>query len=451
MTDLGWIVALGVATGASTVLLSRRRDAYWMVDPRGLLAIVMCANACALAAYKLATGEVPPIFGLDDRLLEPATLLLVSGQIGFALGTLLPTRHIARRLPPGSLSRAQLLRYAKTLMIAAVVTGTALYAKLVLRGVDALLSGRYGESQWDAGSAAPAFLNVGYIAVPTAVLLLTTWGAAKLPLTSPKLWAVVGFTMLPSVVSGGRRDVTLILFGTVLARALQGKRLKKTHFAVLATLFVALSYVLGISRSGDSLALHNRVEAFRAAEDSVVVRTVTMVSGAAVMTGALNVFPARQAFAGGRTYPEAIANALAPKFITGGYWFTPAGIAFRTWYYGDVTSHGMDYSLAAEAYQNFGAYGPFVVSMILGLVLSFTLNLATVHRREYPSLWLFVHVQVIASTLWALRTDSNTALKTTLYGVIWTLGLWWVSRLRSHTRFRSGFDGVSPSTPRPPL
>lgn len=422
------IVACGAIIAAVSVVLSRRGNPLWLLDPRGVLAVVLFVNACGLPAYKLIHGEVPPIFGLEEQLLPAATLLMVTGQLGLLLGTLMPCRTWSRRLPSLDITTTELPAFVRVLVGALVISGGALWAKIAARGSDIIFNERYGASQWESQQGIPAILNVGHVCVPTLLLLIAAWGINGNSLKSRKLWFLVAYAMAPSVILGARRDTILVVFCFMLARAVQGHTTQTRHVALMLVLIIGLGYVLGLSRSGTSLAFGDRIAAVRerSAEESVVVRTITMLSGTSVMTAAMGVFPARVAFSGGRTYVETLVNVCAPRFLTGKHPFTPPGVAFRDIFYADVTGYGMDYSVAAEGYQNFGPIGPFVAYVAVGWILALSFSLAS-RPGDVATYWVFLHLVLLSSALWAVRTDSHTAVKLALYTAAWVMILRFVA------------------------
>ena len=422
-------IVLGSAVLFATLVMSRRRSRLWLLDPRGFLAVIVFLNACALPLYYALSGHYPAVFGLDEKRIDEATILLVSGQMGLLCGTAIPTRTASRLLPRLGRGIGTGRAFLLVLVASVLATGLFQYLRLLSHGLASVIGAQYGATQWDdAEGGIPAIYNLGRLCAPSLNVLIVVWAQLGRRLRSCKLLAITAYALLPALIAGGRRDVIFAVLATMLAWALRAGRTRARQFAVLALLVVGIGYVLGVARSGKSLEWADRVAAVRSNasthEHTVAARTVTMVSGTAVMTAALDTYGGSDNYGLGRTYWESVVNVLLPKAVMGYYPYTPPGLAFRELFYAEVDGYGMDYSLAAEAYQNFGVPGPFMVFCVMGWLLAVSFRKAC----ERGGVWLLLHMQCTTSALWAIRCDSNTSFKLLVYGCASTLAVYGIAR-----------------------
>ncbi len=445
-TNQLWLMLL--ASGALALiglLTSRRRDPLWILDPRGLFGLVLMENAVGVVAHRLLLGEYPDHFGLISRHLFAATWMLVSVQAGVLAATFLPVRWLVRFAPRLSIREARIAPLLRTMFWGSCLSASFVYWRIELEGVESFLA-RYGALQWSENlEQLPAYLNLGLLSVPTLVATILLWGAAGRRLTSPKLWGAIIFVALPALAGGGRRDLILIVLALVAAGSVGGRRpIRSRHVLSTVVAVVLLSYGVAISREGESLGFADRLSAAAGSlsleGQAVAAHVLTMYAGTGVLTAAMEVFPDREAFAGGVTYLQALGNVLVPHVLTGYYAFVPAGVRFRELFYSDVVGFGMDYSLAAEAYQNFGVAGPFLASLALGLLVSAIYTIARA-RQGTLSFWLVIHLHVFWSALWSIRTDSNTTMKLFVFLIAWFFVLWFISRAVGR------FSSVRPDRP----
>jgi len=426
-------VLLVLSTVIALLCLRRTeiRSPLWLVHPAGSFAVVLWLHASGLMLYRLLYDEFPSYFGFEERFVMPATAMLVSLQAGVFVGSTL-----AGRLSPGRLAQVlqltsiETLALRRTLLVGVLATGAPAYASLLESGVSAVLAARYGEVQWSAASS--SWSNVSAIAVPTFWAYLICVGAEGRRLASLGTALLACYALLPALLSGGRRDIVLSAFAAWLAWHLRRARVSLPGLAALGLLVVGLSWVLTVSRAGDSLSFEARSEALqreRGDPKTLVGHALTLNVGASVLTSSMAVFPDLHPHTLGKSYLEALGNLSSPRFLVGSMPFAGASLRFRELYYPEVSSTGLDYSLAAEAFQNFGVAGPGLVAILVGAVLGGTFAMGrTQATRSGINGWILVHLHLFVTAVWALRTDAHTTLKLGVYGALWLLGLQFVAR-----------------------
>lgn len=432
-----WLMLLAAALLlAGSLWHARRAGPMWLLSPRGLFAIVLLANGCGIPAYRLLFGKYPPLFGLEERYVVDASWLLLSVQAGVLVSTFLPTRWVSTRLAERmTLAPNEAQSLIRVSIIAILLTGVPRYVQLAQMGVDAVLGAQYGSGQWDSDSA-QTWVNLSFISVPTLLALNILWAASGRSFRSIRLATVTAYALIPPILGAGRRDILLVVFSWVFAIALRIRRLSLRFLLTSIVALVALSWGIAASRAGGTLAFQDRVNAVQVSEtdsEALAGHLLTLHAGTSVLSAAMSVFPVQHPFTLGSTYGEAAVNALTPRFLFGFTAFPGATTQFHDLYYPSVTSIGLDYSLAAEAYQNFGLVGPFVAALALGYLLTLTFVLANPRSRR-PTPWLMVHFHLLTSAIWALRTDAHTTTKLMVYGSAWILLLAFVVRARVRSR-----------------
>lgn len=424
--QLPWVLTASVAV-AVCGLLTARRDGLWYLHPRGPMGVLVALNATGLVAHRLLRGYYEQSFGLMPELVPHASLLLVSGQFGLLLGTFAVPRLLERSAGALAMEPRRWAAMAKAMAASIWLTGSTGYLALLLQGWDSVF-GHYGGGQF-SGDAPAAIWNVGIITVPTLVLLTVARAMAGASLAAPRFLLLAAYALLPALGSGARRDVFLGVFAVVLARSIRAGRVALRQGLAVGLAMVLLSTAITLSRSGDTLAPEDRISAMSAPNESsnFLDHALNMFGATNVLTAAMKIFPAQEPHTHGRTYLESLANVAVPHLLTGFYLFTPPAIAFHDLFYGEVRGFGIDYSLAAEAYQNFGDPGPFFAYLLLGMAVMSTYRLAARHR----GLWVLIHLQVFWAGLWGLRSDSNSLLKLIAFGLAWLFFLRWLSGLRA--------------------
>ena len=429
------LVAASAAVCVASLWLSRRRTAWWYLDPRGPFAVILFLHASGVPIFALWHGRLPQIFGLVPSRVADATGLTVLFQCGILLGTLLPARFgrsAAWELRPET-QRA----FFRVLEIAVFLTDTPAWLGLASGGYARLAHAHYGEGQGLEGSdwmaKVTGLSNISYIAIPTLALLVLAHGLARRPLSSPRLVGLVAWVAIPVLLSGGRRDLVILLAAFFLARAVRSVRPKWGFIAVAAVALTLLSMVLAASRSGDSLSPSDRLQAVRDMNAldsaSALDAFLLLFSSTNVISGAVCIFPTPHSFTLGSSYFQASATLLYPGFLMGGYLYEPMSWQFRELYYPSIHGLAIDYSIVAEAYQNFGMVGPFGVGCVTGAALNALFTRSHISSAQRFSPWPMLNLHVLWTTVYALRTDSNTYAKLLVYGTLWLFGLAGVAAL----------------------
>ena len=203
--------------------------------------------------------------------------------------------------------------------------------------------------------------------------------------------------------------------------------LKPIAYAMLV--LGAFNYLQTLSRDSVSLDIDSRLESITSndkPENTLVGQVGVALPVAPTLTAAMTIFPQRERFEFGMSYGKTIVGTLLPKIFL----FTPTFVSpnesFHALYYPEVTNFSMDYSMAAEGYQNFGMLGALLPFLFMGSLLANSKRIATTFGN---SLWIYLHVILFMYSMWSLRSDSNTFFKMTLYGGLLLAVFYMLSRL----------------------
>ncbi len=293
-----------------------------------------------------------------------------------------------------------------------------------------LINSRYGAGQWDTVDNDP-WLRLSVLSTPILSVLLLFWAQTKKSFFSLKLQIIFLFSLMPALFLGGRKDAIFVMISLALAAAIRrgGNSMKPIVYAVLT--IACFNYIQAISRDSESLDLSSRISSISDSvsdknENSILGQISTALPIVPTVTAAITVFPDKQNFYYGMTYIQTIISAAVPKIIMKDAFFESPNSNFHNIYYPDVTDFSMDYSLAAEGYQNFGYLGIILAYFMLGMILS---NLLKISVNFKKSLWLPICLVVFQSGMWNLRSDSNTFLKISLYAVVVLFVVYFASKI----------------------
>jgi hypothetical protein len=162
------------------------------------------------------------------------------------------------------------------------------------------------------------------------------------------------------------------------------------------------------------------------------------VSGQEVFTNVLGRVPECENYKYGRTYLASFLGLVTPRFLTQNFAAdfidTPA-FWYKRWYAPDMVGVGLDFSMLAEAYMNFG---PWMLLLLLGLG-AFVGYASSVIRCSGSAMSVYVCVVCITAMCFGVRNDSNALFKTVAY---FNLFVWLLVRLTSSKRAsRDGMGG----------
>jgi len=232
--------------------------------------------------------------------------------------------------------------------------------------------------------------------------------------------AVVPYFILQALMSS-RSNFFLPILGAILLRHFMKKEREKQLFVII--IMIALTLVVFTFMTAGRKAVVRtpgvQLETFFETLSSISLSkwlcSCFLISFSPA-TGALTQVIDFNEFFYGKTYLFSFLNLFLPSFIlTPAERFPTPTLWFKQVFYPNVTNLGLDFSMLAEAYLNFGLLGIPIIMAISAYGLKRLYLLAT-FRKDFVSLILYVNVLI--AFLWYLRSDSQPLFKQVFYTII---------------------------------
>jgi hypothetical protein len=198
------------------------------------------------------------------------------------------------------------------------------------------------------------------------------------------------------------------------------KGFTRRQLSLAALVVVLVCVCAGLKALDTGIARMTANDAYARLEDSLgdIDRMASSIAGSVagqeVFTNVLAHVPDCEDYAYGRTYWDSLVGLLTPRFLTGRFEeeeiSTPA-TWYKDWHAPNVTGHGFDFSMLAEAYMNFGG-GLIVFFVGVGALVA---HLSRTIRCSPSTLHVCIGIVVLTALCFGLRNDSNTILKAVLY------------------------------------
>ena len=380
--------------------------------------------------FYVFNGAYPRLYGLHMEHLDAVLVYLAASSWAFTLGTLLvaPSDVMNQILPPLRFTPKSTGRFHFWLILALLTVSGISYYGLYKLNFFELLSLHYGANQWANIDTNP-WLRASVLGTPLLCMLILYSGVNCLALGSFKLLFLCVVSLLPAVILGGRKDLIFVVIAFALAGSLRRGFNSMKPILIVLVILGAFNYLQTLSRDAASLNIDSRLESLKSnhdAEDTLVGQIGVALPVAPTVTAAMTIFPQREPFDLGASYAKTIVSTMLPKVI----FYTPVFMSpnekFHALYYPEVTNFSMDYSMAAEGYQNFGMLGALVPFLFMGALLANSKRAAATFEN---SLWIYMHFVVFMYGMWSLRSDSNTFFKMTIYGSLLLVTFYVLSRL----------------------
>lgn len=372
-------------------------------------------------------SKYPRVEIVDVGRLPLAMAGVLLGLVGLRIGLAFPLRQPVRRqevVPEISSERAALLkRYLKL----GLLGGCTLYwTGIAVHGVSRYFTESYGSTFYQYGLDYYIIL-VGGALFSSAFLFYVLMLARDGRRVDAILLLCAVLFLGPHLIRGGRQALFRLGLGFLLINYYYGKRLKWRQITAIILGLALVGFIVGLSRGlrqGYPPVLR-LVQNF----SPVTIIYLFFLPGMAVdgvFTQITNLVPSLTDWQMGSTYVAAFVN-LVPGFVFGSNLtrplLTPA-LAFRALHYPDVTKHGYDFTIWAEAYWNFGWIGVFLVFLVLGVLCRWTYSRMQSSRRVLPTL---VYTFIFVGLAWSLRSDSNFFVKWVVHSLVVVFGLWKLS------------------------
>lgn len=413
---------------AVNLWLSSVSDKYWWFSPNGFVFLPIFLSSVGFPVFFVFYGRYPELYGV-----ELSNIALVNGC--FAVAALFYTLGTLFKVVPNNFVFKDLRFEPEVYRLFRIILGVFLAVLCVFLWVTVISSGgleassfKYGEDQWSRVNESP-WLRFVVLLVPlfAAFLVIVVLNTARLPWLF--LISMAALIAYPAIKSGGRKDLLFLAVVFIISNALRvGKNRIKT-LVIYGVVLMSINYIQVVVREnfGSDLGVGlSAVTSNQKDENGLIGQIATLFPVAPTLSSAMLAFPSMQDYGFGFTYFETVVGTLVPKIISEDFNYGSPNQKFHELYYPEVTDFSMDYSLAAESYQNFGIAGIFVGYFLFGALVS---NAYRVFRANLKGVLSGLYVVFLFSAIWAVRSDSNTFLKTAFYPSVVLVTIFIASKL----------------------
>ncbi len=417
--DLPELFALGVLYGTAVVLAYLvyrvRRDLF---DPRvffPLFYAYVCSGACLFKIF--CSGEYHP--GLKVDLLIPVLFSCSTAIVGFVVGGTFGMRKTGRlpqtrrvTYPVKTLKQRlsnRIVRDIAVLGAAVTVAGYAFFSYLLQSNAPV---GEHVGKAYHLANADEGTLRLFYFfaAASTATLTLAviTDAYVSRKAFSPAIASLLAFAFAVCTYSG-ERDVLLVAGVWCISNWPKLSRFSITVVVILVVGWMGLSPVLRTS----GLGFGSQLSAIEKVRGEDWFYSVThFAPNVHVFTNVATEVPAVDEHWNGKSLVGAFASFLPGEFAlkdeTPSRWFHEV--------YDMQKVAGYAFSQDAEAYLNFGWFGPPLWFAVWGYLLSVGYRRAI---RPNAQLWdVFIWWYGVAVSVFGVRSDSRGILKMFILGAI---------------------------------
>lgn len=395
------------------------------------MAVPLFLSTAGFSIFFVAFGEYPNLFGLHEENIPVSLYCLAVSCWAFSAGTFIVpnNKNIIRIIPKFRFRPASIEIFSRLLIAVIVAVSLVSYYGLYTLDFINLLSLQYGVGQWDTISSNP-WLRTSVLGTPLMSVLIVLWGIRKKSLFKPWLLLICLFSLLPAVFLGGRKDAIFIMIAIAFAVAIKqgANKIKPLAYAIL--LIGGFNYIQAISRDTDSLDAIDRLSSLKEIsknENTFIGQVSIALPILPTVTAAMTVFPGQQGYYLGLSYLQTVVGTALPKVLWGNAAFDSPNQNFHNLYYPNVIDFSMDYSLAAEGYQNFGLIGIPIAYLVFGALMATIKKIAMAFQN---SAWALIHVVIFQSGMWCLRSDSNTFFKMSFYTAFVIVLIYFLSTTR---------------------
>ena len=365
-------------------------------------------------------------------------LAAIGYAIGFAIGTFVHSKSRASLIVVPESMQRRFYHVAKVGLLA--VDLLCLYLVTT-----ADITKGYGVAQWANIGVFSIGTMRGFIipALSTYYLAMMIYRKKSKGLRDSLLILSIVLQALLAIQTGGRKVSILALLGLGMLWHLYNRvtdvrrsvlaNVLRTLYLLLGLVSIVLFNFLTVAMRQEGLGLSSFVSILGGLDASmrdIIWGIVTSMGNLGLLTQVLRIIPSLEPFRLGQTYIIAMISIFFPSSIMGIRLADNPVIWFHEVYYPTVTNMGYDFSGVAEAYMNFGAYGPFIVFLILGLGVGYLYSLAR-HDIKYGALGVALYPIMVVESILYIRTDFDNVLTPFFYFSIYVV---FIYLLASHGR-----------------
>lgn len=293
---------------------------------------------------------------------------------------------------------------------------------------------------WRLGMAAQAMYGLGL------AVLITCFEPGNRRADKRAVICLMGLMLLISVATFERGNTAKLILYFAIFYHYRVRRLgMKTAMAVMAGILIITVAAYGRTQRTGILSagvgetagvIAHSVEENPAGP---LIAIASSLSGEEIFTQVISIIPTMEDYTYGRTYVQSLVGCLLPRTFmpeigevnTPAYWFQRV-------YAPNLRGNGLDFSMLAEAYMNFGSWLGLVF-FVVGILMAW---ISWTIRTSSSSLMVLFCILTLVSFSFGLRSDSNTVLKMVFYyplPVFLILGLFRKMPVRSAQPIRGAF------------
>lgn len=313
------------------------------------------------------------------------------------------------------------------IQLATIATGLILVSMFVTLWKSGALTEAKGFTAYQGGAIRQALLLNTAIYALLGSLFMAIWqfDGRRRRVVLMVVGVAVGLVLLHSVLQFARRGIITVGLIVGILFHYRVRSVRPREFA-LALLFLLGVTVVSFGRSLGSGILGLDPGAVQALADFVkeepfdILRAMTSsIPGQAVLSQTMVFVPGFEEFRYGATYLESLRSLVMPNILSGTYDLQTPAFWFKEVYAPERTGHGFDFSMLAEAYMNFGSFGPLVFFFIGGLLAIVSRAI----RTAVSPVMVLWSVIILVDLIVGLRNDSNAVLKRMVFFMAPVLGV----------------------------
>jgi oligosaccharide repeat unit polymerase len=374
--------------------------------------------------FYITYERYPSLYGIEDSNIDTVNGMLVIGSIFYTIGTtiIIKKKPLLKHL---QFEKNQYNIFDTLLATVITIICITMWIITISKGTFDSSTSPYGQGQWNRIDDSP-WLRITVLLVPlfSAYITLHTLNKKNIPwLFFISIGTLIAY---PAIKGGGRKDILFIALVLIITYTLKVGKNRIKPLIIFGLALTSINYAQVTLRENfgydsDSLLFISEQKD----ENKLIGQISTVMPIAPTLSSAMMAFPKMHEHDNGLTFIKTLIGTLVPKIITENFNFPSANQAFHDLYYPEVNDFSMDYSLAAEFYQNFGSIGVFIGYFILGATLS---NAFRLFKTNPQCLTGGIYMVLYFSSIWFIRSDSNTFFKTLYYPSILLLLIFFLSR-----------------------
>lgn len=377
------------------------------VHPELIFLMMYCFVTSGYYFAKTSTGDFGGRF-FAPEMVQRASAICVAGFASYLITYLVKTNIIRRALPIWEANVSSSILYRNYVIAAIFSIGILLIYVYLSFASGAMLVAR-GANQFSKSKATDLVLNSRMFAC-LGILVCTQLSLVLYGKLSGLAISLVVIACIVDFVMGGRMTSFFTIFGVMYIYD-TFKPVRLSYLLVTTLCGLVINYIITTIRiMGPRIDMFSNISSISYSFADLFRRFLLTLSATEIDTLIVGLYGDTGKLYYGYTYLGSLFNALFPKTVWGFYVLEPLNVTFRNRFYADLTSMGYDFTLVSESIMNFGCWGPAVIMIFVALLLC-----SVGRKTAIQDVFLPLKTMIISRTLFALRSDSNSFLKSVLY------------------------------------